>query len=208
MRSHAAWDKGSREIAAIVADGLGAAHFAGRYSRLLVDLNRSRGNKNLIPKERFGYKIPGNRKLTRKARDERLEKYYTPYREVVEAAIRRALQEEGSCLHLSIHTFAPTLQGESRNADVGLLYDPKRRKERVFAERLRDALLEVDVETRMNYPYPGTGDGFTTSLRKELPKTKYIGIEIEVNQRALRTSRSVWRMGRLMTEALADAIDI
>jgi predicted N-formylglutamate amidohydrolase len=97
LRSHAAWDRGSREVASILAHRLGAAHFAGRYTRLLVDLNRSRGSKSLIPKERSGYSIAGNRKLSRKDREERIEKYYTPYREVVEAAVREALAAEGMC---------------------------------------------------------------------------------------------------------------
>lgn len=208
LRSHAAWDKGSREIASILAHRLDAAHFAGRYTRLLVDLNRSRQSRNLMPKERFGYKISGNRTLSRKEREERIEKYYTPYREAVETAIRNTIASEGVCVHLSVHTFVSNLDGDVRNADVGILYDPQRRKERVFAERMRDSFLAAKVPTRLNYPYEGTGDGFTTYLRKCLPKTKYLGIEIEVNQRALRTNRSVWQMGRLITEAVAEAMDV
>lgn len=205
LRSHAAWDPGSRELASILAHRLGAAQFAGRYTRLLVDLNRSRGNRQLIPQERFGYKIPGNHHLGRKEREQRIAKYYTPYRDVVEAAIRQRVDEEGNCLHLSVHTFTPKLDGEVRNADMGILYDPRRRKERTFAGRMRDALLAAGVPTRLNYPYPGTADGFTTYLRKKLPKTKYVGIEIEVNQRTLGSDRAVWRMGRLITEAVAEA---
>jgi predicted N-formylglutamate amidohydrolase len=208
LRSHAAWDRGSREVASILAHRLGAAHFAGRYTRLLVDLNRSRGSKSLIPKERSGYSIAGNRKLSRKDREERIEKYYTPYREVVEAAVREALAAEGMCLHLSVHTFVPALDDEGRHADVGVLYDPRRTKERGFAERMRDALVALNVPTRLNYPHSGTSDAFTTHLRARFPKTRYLGIQIEVNQDALRTNRSVWQMGRLITEAVAAAIEV
>ncbi len=208
MRSHAAWDPGARELASILAHGLGAAHFAGRYSRLLVDLNRSPRSKQLMPTELFGYAVPGNKNLKKTQRDERIEKYYTPYREVVEQAIRDAIEEEGSCLHLSIHTFVAKYKGEVRDSDVGILYDPKRRKERVFAERLRDALIAANISTKMNWPYTGTADGFTKYLRKEFPATKYSGLEIEVNQRTLTTNRAVWTMGRMLTDAVAAAIEI
>lgn len=208
LRSHAAWDKGSREIASILAHRLGAAHFAGRYTRLLIDLNRSRGSKNLIPKERLGYNIAENRTLSRKGREERIEKYYRPYRDVVEAAVREALAAEGTCLHLSVHTFVPDLEDEVRHADVGILYDPRRRNERGFAERMRDALIALSVPTRLNYPRSGTSDAFTTHLRGRFPKMKYAGIQLEVNQDALRSNRSVWQMGRFITEAVAAAIEI
>ncbi len=36
---------------------------------------------------------------------------------------------------------------------------------------------------RRNYPYRGNADGFTTYLRKKYPGSKYIGIEIEINQK-------------------------
>jgi len=50
----------------------------------------------------------------------------------------------------------------------------------------------VDLEAqglrvRMNYPYSGTSDGFTTQLRKQLPAARYAALEIETNQGLLRT---------------------
>jgi hypothetical protein len=81
---------------------------------------------------------------------------------------------------------------------------------------MRDALVALNVPTRLNYPHSGTSDAFTTHLRAHfpktrylgIPKTRYLGIQIEVNQDALRTNRSVWQMGRLITEAVAAAIKV
>ncbi len=207
MRSHVAWDEGSRELSGIIAHRLGCAHFSGRYSRLLVDLNRSRGTRGLIPAELFGTRVPGNRSLGRKEREERIEKYYTPYREAVEAAIARAIEETGGCVHLSIHTFVPKLGGDVRDVDVGLLYDPDRPLERRLVEPMQRALTAAFVEARLNYPYRGTSDGFTTHCRTTFPKTKYAGIELEVNQRALQSNRTIWRMGRVVTEAILAALE-
>lgn len=208
LRSHVAWDPGAREIASILAHRLGAAQFMGRQTRLVVDLNRSRGSKGLIPRESFGVKIPGNARLSRKEREARIEKYWQPYRDTVEAAVKRAIERGGECLHLSVHSFVPTLDGEVRTAEVGLLYDPKRAKERKFAERVRDYLEQAIVGTRMNYPYKGTADGFTTHLRRELPKSRYVGIELELNQTILETNRQRWRIGTVLADAVASAIEL
>lgn len=208
LRTHVAWDPGAREVASILADRLGAAQFMGRYTRLLVDLNRSRGSRQLIPKESFGIEIPGNKKLTRKQRDERIEKFWEPYRDVVERAVARAIERAGSCLHLSVHSFTPELDGEVRDAEMGLLYDPRRAPERRFAERVAAALEEQHAAVRMNYPYKGTADGFTAYLRKTHPAARYIGVEIELNQNTVETNRQRWRVGRLLTEAIAAAIDV
>jgi predicted N-formylglutamate amidohydrolase len=208
MRSHVAWDEGSRELGGIIAHRLGCAHFSGRYSRLLVDLNRSRGTRALIPTELFGTKVPGNRSLGRKEREERIEKYYTPYREAVEAAIAKAVETTGGCVHLSVHTFAPTVGNEVRDVDVGLLYDPKRPLERRLVESMLQSLTAAHVETRPNYPYRGTSDGFTTHCRTVFPKTKYAGLELEVNQRGLQSNRAIWRMGRVLTEAIIAALEL
>lgn len=35
----------------------------------------------------------------------------------------------------------------------------------------------------INVPYNGADDGFTTYLREQFPADKYLGIEIEVNQK-------------------------
>lgn len=208
LRTHVAWDPGSRELASILAHQLGATQFMGRQTRLVVDLNRNRGSQQLIPKESFGVAIPGNKKLSRQQREARIEKFWQPYRAAVEDAVRQAIEEEGECLHFSIHTFTPKLDGVVRDADAGILYDPRRPRERGFAERLRDELQAGHIETRLNYPYKGTADGLTTHLRKQFPKNRYMGIEIEVNQQLLENTRQRWRVGRLLSDAIASVIEV
>ena len=208
LRTHVAWDKGSRELASIMAHRLGATQFMGRQTRLVVDLNRNRGSKQLIPKKSFGVDIPGNKKLSRKEREARIEKFWEPYREAVEEAVGRTIENAGGCIHFSVHTFVPKLNGKVRNADVGLLYDPKRRREQKLADAIREQLEGSHLEVRMNYPYTGTADGLTTHLRKQFPKSRYLGLEIEVNQKLLQSSRQVWRMGRVLTESIAEAIEV
>jgi predicted N-formylglutamate amidohydrolase len=84
-------------------------------------------------------------------------------------------------LHISVHTFTPVLHGVTRNADIGLLYDPSRKSEKQFAE-LWGAKLSALGRVRNNYPYKGTNDGHTTALRRIFKQEVYLGIELEVNQ--------------------------
>ena len=35
---------------------------------------------------------------------------------------------------------------------------------------------------RYNYPYSGAADGLTTWLRLRHPQTRYLGVELEINQ--------------------------
>jgi hypothetical protein len=50
-----------------------------------------------------------------------------------------------------------------------------------------------DLVVRRNYPYLGTTDGFTTTLRTIHEPEKYAGIELEVNQRWPLAAGNAWQ---------------
>ncbi len=58
---------------------------------------------------------------------------------------------------------------------------------------------------RRNYPYRGNADGFTTYLRKKYPASKYIGVEIEINQKHVHDPGH-WRS--LRREIIASIISL
>lgn len=179
VASHRGWDPGALALARHLSRTLHAPLVASTTSRLLVELNRSPGHPSLFSS--ITKALPG---------DERrriLEAHYVPYRTEVERRMREAIRTAGSkgaVLHLSVHTFTPELDGEVRNADVGLLYDPSRKLERDFCARWCESLRDAGpgLRIRMNYPYRGTADGLTTHLRRRFPASRYLGIELEVNQ--------------------------
>jgi predicted N-formylglutamate amidohydrolase len=86
-------------------------------------------------------------------------------------------------IHLSSHSFTPVLDGNVRNADVGLLYDPARPSEAAMAARWKAAFAAhaPALRVRRNYPYKGRNDGLTSSLRRRFPSGTYVGMEIELN---------------------------
>lgn len=201
LDSHIAWDMGSRPLARHCARHFRCAYHEGRYSRVLIDLNRSSHHRDLIPKISFGVRVPGNSALTAAERQARLRRYYEPYRAAVHHDIERAARS-GICLHLSFHTFTPRLAGVTRRADVGVLYDPARPVERDVASCLVAAFQQAGFLTRRNYPYRGTGDGLTTFCRRTYSADRYLGIELEFNQRLLEHAAGVTRMQTRVVECI------
>lgn len=151
--------------------------FYSETSRLLVELNRSLHHAKLFSE--YSQVLPASEK------ERLLEKHYKPYREQVEQMIEDFVSAGRSILHVSVHSFTPTLDGEERLADIGLLYDPKRPHEQSYCKQWKAALSKADdsLLVRFNYPYLGIADGLPTYLRRKFSADQYVGIELEVNQK-------------------------
>jgi hypothetical protein len=95
-------------------------------------------------------------------------------------------------VHIAVHSFAPELDGEVRDADVGLLYDSRRKGEAAFCRRWAAICAPRPRSARaQQLSLQRLGDGLSTALRKQHPQARYLGIEFELNQ-ALVGSRG-WR---------------
>lgn len=199
LASHRGWDPGALRLARLLARRLESPLLATRWSRLLVDSNRSPTNPRIW--SRFTRGLP---------RDERraiLDRYWRPHREEVEAAIAEILDRGGRVVHVALHSFAPTLGGVARNADVGLLFDSRRAREAELARRWSQLLRQraPDLRVRLNYPYRGCTDGLATWLRRRHPASRYLGFELEVGQ--ARAAGPGWRaVGEALAASLGEAI--
>jgi predicted N-formylglutamate amidohydrolase len=206
FETHFAFDLGAAEVARCLARELGAPLHLGRWTRLLIDLNRGAHNRSLIAERAFGLAVPGNRGLAAEERGRRLLRYYLPYRSAVLADVDAAIRHRGLCLHLSVHSFTPSLHGRARKGDVGLLYDPSRRAESEFVRLATRPLRDAGLHVRLNYPYRGTSDCLNVFCRRVLPARVYVGIEIELNQRLLTRRSRAPSVARSVSGALATAI--
>jgi len=187
LQSHRGWDPGALELAEHFAARYHAPLFASTVTRLLVELNRSLHHRRLFSEFM--------RSLTAAEKEDILAAYYLPHRQAVEEHIARE-RDRGRCVvHIGVHTFTPVLDGEVRQADIGLLYDPKRPAERAWCDAWQSRLAETApaLRVRRNYPYLGTADGFTTYLRTRFADRDYAGIELEVNQRFPLQAKAAWR---------------
>ena len=162
----------------------------GTFSRLFVDLNRTITNKSAFS-EYYGKLEASDKAAAEKVKAEATA-YWKEYRANVERFVTqnigkgsKAAGNKGAAIvHLGIHSFTPVLNGKPRNTDIGILYDPARPQERVYANVIKNEIkrLYPHMKVRFNYPYKGTSDGLTTSLRKKFG-SRYVGIEIEINQK-------------------------
>ncbi len=177
LDSHRGYDLGIAPFARRLAEHFQLPLDIADVTRLLVELNRSPGHPALFSAYSASLD-PGQRQ-------EVLDTYYFPHRDRVTARIDRLMADGHRICHISLHSFTPELNGELRNADIGLLYDPQRPLEKGFCQRWQRELEKNDdsFRVRRNYPYRGAADAFVTALRKRYPHDSYLGIELELNQK-------------------------
>lgn len=178
------WPHGGREIYAA-------------FTRLLVDLLRSPHNPRMFSSITRGLPLEERREL--------LERHHAPYWQRVRENIVQLRGTGRSVVHLGVHAFAPVLAGVRRDFEVGLLYDPRRGGERVLARSWQKRLRRSDPElgVRLNAPYRGEADGLATALRRDFGPRAHLGLELELNQRALAQAGRRRALLALIAELLA-----
>ncbi len=138
-----------------------------------------------------------------------MDEHYRPHRAEVERIVRAAVARGRRVIHIASHSFTPVLDGVVRTADVGLLYDPRRRPESALCARWKDALAAraPALRVRRNYPYAGKGDGLTSYLRTRFGPADYVGVELEVNQRIVAAGAPRFpALRRALIETLRSAV--
>ena len=187
LKTHRAYDIGAVQVfRKLVRFAKPEFCCEAKFSRLFVDLNRTITNKSAFSDY---YKVLENRdKAAAEKAKVQATAYWKEYREKIESFVGSAVSSAGNkgatIVHLGIHSFTPVLNGKVRNTDIGVLYDPARPQERAYAQVIKDEIkrLYPAMKVRFNYPYKGTSDGLTTTLRKKFGE-RYAGIEIEINQK-------------------------
>ena len=200
LATHRGYDLGAIEVARAFGRQLGVTPFAATTTRLVVDLNRSPGNRNVFS----AY----TRSLSAEQREAALAAHYWPYRNAVEDAVAQAVDAGETVLHVSAHSFTPVLRGEVRNCDVGFLYDPRIAAEVRFIEAWYAALAAAApaLALRRNYPYRGVSDSLVTHLRRHYVGRGYVGMELELNQKHVGSAG--WRaLVAVLGATLATAVE-
>ena len=202
LKTHRAYDIGAVQVfRKLVRFAKPEFSCEGKFSRLFVDLNRTITNKSAFS-EYYETLESRDKAAAEKAKDQATA-YWTEYRDNVEKFVQQNIGKDSrgkgsksatnkgtEIVHLGIHSFTPILNGKVRNTDIGILYDPSRPQERAYAQVIKNEIkrLYPAMKVRFNYPYKGTSDGLTTTLRKKFGP-RYVGIEIEINQKLLSYER-------------------
>ncbi len=200
LRSHRGWDPGAFPVAQRLAAHASAPLIASTVTRLLVDLNRSPDRPDTFSER--------TRVLPEAERARILDRFYTPHRDAVTRTLRAVIEAGHRAVHLGVHSCTDVLDGRTRDLDIALLFDEGRPLERAFCEAWRSAMLarRPDLRFPFNEPYRGADDGLTTTLRGLFRPEAYLGIEIELRQGFVRTSRGQRDAADLLVGTLASAL--
>ncbi len=176
LNRHIAWDTGAAGVTRRLSSRLQATAILGRYSRLVIDLNRDLRDPTAFPAISDGVLIPGNVALTVEERAERARVFFKPYHE----ALRRSIQERTSAREqpvlICIHSFTPTQFGVARPWHVGILWDEDPRLSLPLLAALRG---QRDIVVGDNEPYSGRHPAdYTIDHHAEPLGLAYAAIEI------------------------------
>lgn len=160
---HIAWDIGAADVTRRLSERLDAAAALAGYSRLLIDVNRQPGDPGSIPEVSDTTTVPGNQNLSEPDQLARVESFFWPYHHAVSNALAHLWRRGPAPAFFSIHSFTPSLGGEDRYWDIGVLWnrDPR------LAVPLLDKLKAIDggrYHVGDNEPYSGKDIAYTLDL--------------------------------------------
>lgn len=171
FETHIAYDIGAAWVTRALAAAYGAPALLGRWSRLLIDLNRGADDPTLVMKLSDGSIIPGNRDAGEAEVAARIAEFHAPYHR----AITRALDGMGKdAAVISLHSFTPSWKTVPRKWEVGVLYDRDTR----LAAPLMARLAEAGFTVGDNEPYSGALEGDTLYRHGTLRKLPHVLIEM------------------------------
>jgi predicted N-formylglutamate amidohydrolase len=175
LSKHIAWDIGAADLTLRLADRLDAPAVLAGYSRLIIDLNRQPGDPQSILGVSDGVVISGNLGLAAEEQEARAEAFHWPYHHAVDQAFARLRRSGPEPLFFSVHTFTPSLGGEDRYWDMGVLWnrDPRIAVPLVEILREREGLHVGD-----NQPYSGKEIAYTLNLHAGSAGLAHCAVEI------------------------------
>jgi predicted N-formylglutamate amidohydrolase len=174
-RCHLAIDIGAGPLTEALAESLGVTAVVQNYSRLVVDCNRQLMDPSAFLEYGDGILVPGNRNLSQADKDLRASALYWPYHVAIGEQIERLAQSGPQPALVSIHSFTPVLNGQSREWQMGVLWDRDEKMRRIFLDGLREAGYKVGD----NEPYSGKApQDFTIDHHAEEIGLPHVGIEI------------------------------
>lgn len=194
---HIAYDIGAAELTRLLARRLNAPAVLAGYSRLLIDCNRQPGDPQSIPGISDGVVIPGNQNLGEAEQGERAETFHWPYHHAIDTMFAQLRRRGPDPVLFSIHTFTPTMGGEERFWDVGVLWnqDPRLPVPLISMLRQHDWLRVGD-----NEPYSGKEIAYTINLHAG--SAGLANAAIEVRQDHCETRKKLIRWADMFGEVL------
>ena len=198
LQSHAAWDPGAMPVAQGLALRMNATLVASGVSRLVYDCNRPPAAPDAMPAKSEVFDVPGNVHLTQAQRQDRVIKYYEPFR----ARLADVIAAKSGPIVVTIHSFTPVYDGHSRTVEIGVLHDSD--------DRLATALLDIApsylaYDVQRNAPY-GPEHGVTHTLKEHAIPAGHLNVMLEVRNDLIQTERQQEMIANVIADWLTAAL--
>ncbi len=196
LNNHITFDIGVKELGLDLSNRLKCKVIQGKYSRLLIDLNRDLNDPTIIPEIVDGKIIPGNIGLSKSELRLRVRTIYNKYHNEIDQIIKN----EKVKVILSIHSFNPIFKNKKRFLKFGILSNEDKNLSSIIIDQLR--LQKFNVGD--NKPYKGNliGDSmYRHGLRNKLPHAL-----IEVRNDLLSNPTKIKRVSRLLHKTIVKSL--
>lgn len=197
LQRHIAWDIGAADVARQVSQLLDASAFLGRYSRLLIDLNRPLDAPDSIPTRSESTDIPGNVDLAPSETTQRAKAIFTPFHRRVSAYLDRRLATRRPTRLVSIHSFTSTFFDTHRPWYAGVLFDRATEFARDVIDNLGGPALLIGInepyktDRKGDYAIPVHGDDRNIPAIMIEIRNDQIGDPVGVEQWASRIEKAL-----------------
>ena len=203
LERHIACDIGAAGVTRGLSERFDAPAVLQRYSRLVVDCNRSPAAHDFITTLSEATKIPGNRDLSPQQIIRRTREIFNPYHEAVRDALDRRAALGQKTILVSVHSCTPVYHGVSRPWHIGVLYDRDDR----FARIVLDLLAEHgELTVGENQPYELSHErDYSVPVHGEVRGIPHCELEIRQDLIGDQTGQSEWvdRLETILKEGLA-----
>ena len=198
LNTHWGFDIGVQEVIETLCTHLDYPAVLANFSRLLCDPNRPTDEPTFIKPDVEGHLLSFNQNLTPEEIQRRIENYYLPYHNAVDAMIRKRLQADANFLVLSLHSFTPEYLGQKRSLEVGVLYDVHDTDAKFFF----DAFTQQGYNVQYNEPYSGVDD-MIFSAHKHGTTHGLTYLELEFRQDLIDTKEKAAAFGNVLSQITA-----
>jgi len=201
---HVAYDIGAANVTRMMADRLNAPAVLAGYSRLLIDINRVPGHPQSIPEISDGIDVPGNQGLNEGQQQERAEVFHAPYHNAVTNMLAHLWRIGPAPALFSIHSFTPSIDGEDRKWDIGVLWNRDLRMPVPLIRMLREN-GEKDGEKLFvgdNEPYSGRDLAYSIDLHAGA--AGLANCAVEIRQDHLETEDEAEHWATMLSDALRE----
>jgi predicted N-formylglutamate amidohydrolase len=200
QRRHIAVDLGVEKLGRALAERLDGLFLSQVYSRLVADCNRWVDDPDWIVEESDGTPVPGNRNLGALARDARLEEIYRPYHAAIASEIDCREAAGVETVLVSLHSFTPSLGGQIRPWEIGVLHDGHRDD---LALSLLRSLAGTGVVVGDNEPYRMDATDYTVPHHAFRRGLRYVELEFRQDLLSAQPHQMADRIATLFLAAEA-----